>query len=198
MAARASGATALPLVPPPPYWPGRYVCGSLNRFTSEKDMLEKFTPTSGPGGLLRTPGGKFCWTINPAVREVNAFWSLLKNAAVPALVMASSTSSGKRAWFVSPRHQTPRTNPSRSTTAMTLFVETCAARVVACAITVATSLEVIWPKLENATEQNTAKAHTKWLRLCPRPSSSSSKSVKVGIEDEDEGRGRARIVSAGR
>src|SRR4051812_19608220 len=46
--------------------------GPLNLLISENDRLEKFTPTSGPGGLFCTPGGKFCCTIKPAVRDVKA------------------------------------------------------------------------------------------------------------------------------
>src|ERR1043165_8909226 len=93
--------------------------GALNLLMSEKPRLEKFTPTSGPGGLFCTPGGKFCCTIKPAVRDVNAFCPLLRNAAVPALAMALATRSVGA--FVS-SDQTPRTHPSRSVTAMTALV----------------------------------------------------------------------------
>ncbi len=41
-------------------------------------MLENSTPTSGPLPVLRMPGGKFCWMMNCAVREVNASPSLLR------------------------------------------------------------------------------------------------------------------------
>src|SRR5687767_14169584 len=42
-------------------------CGFLKRLMSEKERFEKFTPSRGPGGRLRIPGGKFCCTMNPAV-----------------------------------------------------------------------------------------------------------------------------------
>jgi hypothetical protein len=62
--------------------------GSLYLLMSEKASWLKFTPTSGPGGLLTTPGGKFCCTIIAAVRGVKAFCALLRNAAVPAFAIA--------------------------------------------------------------------------------------------------------------
>src|SRR6202043_2969731 len=75
-----------------PKVPGEVLVGIksvfLNRFTSENGKFENPTPTSGPGGVLRTPSGKCCWMMNPAVREVNAFSLLLKNAAVPAFETA--------------------------------------------------------------------------------------------------------------
>lgn len=132
----------------PLFKPRIAVCGFLKRFTSVNERLEKFTPTSGPFGRLTMPGGKCCCTMNPAVRELKACWSLLKNAAVPALVIASSRSSA--AGGAPFTLQTPSTNPSRSTTAMTALDETAAARVAACAMTVATSLEVIWPETGQA------------------------------------------------
>ena len=54
--------------------------------------------------------------MKPAVRDVKAFWSLLKKAAVPALVIASCTALALGA--LSTLH-TPSTNPSPSTTAIT-------------------------------------------------------------------------------
>jgi hypothetical protein len=52
--------------------------GRRNVFMSEINRFDKPTPTSGPGGALMTPGGKCCWIMNPAVRDVKAFWLLLK------------------------------------------------------------------------------------------------------------------------
>src|SRR5262245_21882867 len=109
-----------PFVPPPPNTNGDQVCGSLKRFTSANDRLEKFTPTSGPVEVFKMPGGKYCCTMKPAVREVNASSALLRNAAVPAFVIASITS--RVDVFVLAKLHTPRTNPSRSTTATTALV----------------------------------------------------------------------------
>ena len=47
--------------------------GFRNLLMSEKNRFERPTPTRGPGGVLRTPGGKCCWMMNPAVRDVKAF-----------------------------------------------------------------------------------------------------------------------------
>ena len=58
---------------------------------SVNGRFEKFTPTSGPGGLFCTPGGKFCCTMKPAVRELKACSSLLRKTAVPAFAMALAT-----------------------------------------------------------------------------------------------------------
>src|SRR6187399_2943478 len=105
--------------------------GPLYLLISEKPKLEKFTPTSGPGGLFFTPGGKFCCTMKPAVRVVNALLSLLRNAAVPALAMAFATRStgvGEVGFSV----QTPSTHPSRSVTAMTALVARLPLILVAC------------------------------------------------------------------
>src|SRR5207245_6571673 len=118
-AANPSPVIGAPFVPPPPNAAVEYVCGFLKRFTSEKDRLEKFTPTSGPDGRFWIPGGKFCCTMKPAVRELNASWPLLRKAAVPAFVIASITSSGAGPAF---KLHTPSTKPSRSTTATTPFV----------------------------------------------------------------------------
>src|SRR3954451_17768757 len=52
--------------------------GARNLLMSDENRLDNPTPTSGPGAVLRTPGGKCCWMMNPAVREVNAFWLLLR------------------------------------------------------------------------------------------------------------------------
>ena len=35
----------------------------FRRLMSEKNKFEKPTPTSGPGGVFATPGGKCCWMI---------------------------------------------------------------------------------------------------------------------------------------
>src|SRR5487761_2574819 len=120
--------------------------GALNLLMSEKPSCEKYTPTSGTGGLLFTPGGKCCCTMNPAVRVLKAFWPLLKNAAVPALAMASATSGLADVALVLSA-QTPSTQPSRSVTAMTALVLSgeparAVARVTACATTVCTSASV--------------------------------------------------------
>src|SRR3977135_3552464 len=95
--------------------------GLRNLLMSEKNRFERPTPTSGPGAVLRTPKGKCCWMINPAVRDVKAFCLLLKDDAVPAFETQLAISS----WVGSPPRtfQTPRTLPSRSVTAMTLFGE---------------------------------------------------------------------------
>src|SRR5215469_16772967 len=95
--------------------------GALNLLTSEKLSCEKFTPTSGPGAVLAMPGGKCCCTMSPAVREEKALLSLLKNAAVPALAMASATSGSAEDELVLSA-QTPSTQPSRSVRAMTALV----------------------------------------------------------------------------
>src|SRR5205814_9808049 len=103
--------------------------GPRNVLMSEKKRFDRPTPTRGPGAVLRTPGGKCCWIMKPAVREVNAFWLLLKYEAVPALetqLEISRTSGSPPRTF-----QTPRTFPSRSVTAMTLFGEIWTARVTA-------------------------------------------------------------------
>src|ERR1700736_3939545 len=103
--------------------------GFLNLLMSEMNRFDRPTPTSGPGALLLTPGGKCCWMMKPAVREENAFLFLLKNAAVPALDTAVASSSLPAA---PPRTtQTASTLPSRSVTAMTLFGEMFTARVTA-------------------------------------------------------------------
>ena len=118
--------------------------GALNLLMSEKLSCEKFTPTSGPGGLLRMPMGKCCCTMSPAVRDEKALLSLLKNAAVPALAMASATRLSSPSKFVF-SDQTPSTQPSRSVTATTAFVlsiGSTVARVTACAMTVWTSASV--------------------------------------------------------
>ncbi len=79
----------------------------LKRFTSENGRLENPTPTSGPGGRLRTPGGKCCWMMNPAVRLEKALVRLLRKEAVPALPTDVATSSAVGS---PPRTtQTPRT-----------------------------------------------------------------------------------------
>jgi len=52
--------------------------GARNLLMSDVNKFERPTPTSGPGAVLRTPGGKCCWMIKPAVRDVNAFWLLLR------------------------------------------------------------------------------------------------------------------------
>src|SRR5436309_475278 len=52
--------------------------GFRNLLMSEKKRFDSPTPTSGPGSALSTPGGKCCWMMKPAVRELNAFWLLLK------------------------------------------------------------------------------------------------------------------------
>ena len=96
--------------------------GALNLLMSENYSCEKFTPTSGPGGLLSMPGGKCCCTMKPAVREVKALLSLLKNAAVPALAMASADQRSAAVGLVFSA-QTPSTQPSRSVTAMTALVK---------------------------------------------------------------------------
>src|SRR5437667_5235174 len=44
--------------------------GARNLLMSEKKRLERPTPTSGPGAVLKTPGGKCCWIMKPAVRDV--------------------------------------------------------------------------------------------------------------------------------
>src|ERR1035437_9771574 len=95
--------------------------GALNLMMSENPSCEKFTPTSGPGGLLFTPGGKCCCTMNPAVRELKAFCPLLKNAAVPALAMAWAT-EGSAAVALVLTAQTPSTQPSRSVMATTALM----------------------------------------------------------------------------
>src|SRR5476649_1019979 len=120
--------------------------GALNLLMSEKASCEKFTPTSGPGGLFKIPGGKFCCTMNPAVRDEKAFCPLLKNAAAPALEMASATSGSAELEPVLSA-QTPSTQPSRSVTATTPFdlsgePVSAVARVTACAMTVFTSASV--------------------------------------------------------
>src|ERR1035438_6106364 len=120
--------------------------GALNLLMSEKPSCEKFTPTSGPGGVLAIPGGKFCCTMSPAVREEKALLSLLKNAAEPALAMASATSGSADEEFVFSA-QTPSTQPSRSITATTAFVLSgefarAVARVTDCATTFCTSASV--------------------------------------------------------
>src|ERR1700720_2648501 len=78
--------------------------------------------------------------IKPAVREVNAFWLLLRNAAVPAFETAVAISALLAA---PPRTtQTANTLPSRSVTAITLFGETWTARVTARLMIVCTSAMV--------------------------------------------------------
>src|SRR5712692_11062909 len=47
--------------------------GFLNLLMSEKNRFDNPTPTSGPGAVLFTPGGKCCWMMKPAVRDVKAF-----------------------------------------------------------------------------------------------------------------------------
>ena len=59
--------------------------------------------------------------MNPAVRDVNAFWLLLKYAAVPAFETQLEISSALGG--VPFTLQTASTSPSRSSTAMTLFGE---------------------------------------------------------------------------
>src|SRR5437763_4635869 len=114
--------------------------GARNLLMSEVKRFERPTPTSGPGDVLRTPGGKCCWMMNPAVREVNAFWLLLKYAAVPAFDTQLEISSALGG--VPFTLQTASTSPSRSSTAMTLFGEIWMARVVAWLMMVWTSTAV--------------------------------------------------------
>ena len=120
------------------------MAGSFTRFTSLNGKFEKLTPTNGPGGLLSTPGGKCCCTMNPAVREVNAFCPLLKKPAVPAFAIASATRlvNALVVGVVPFTLQTPSTYPSRSVTAMTLLLEIWLARVAVCAMTCCTSASV--------------------------------------------------------
>src|SRR5438874_5044378 len=103
--------------------------GPRNVFMSEMNRFDRPTPTSGPGAVLRTPGGKCCWIMKPAVREVNAFWLLLRYEAVPAFETQLEMSSALGG--VPFTLQTASTSPSRSVTAMTLVGEICRARVVA-------------------------------------------------------------------
>src|SRR3954452_11088195 len=95
--------------------------GARNLLISDVNKFERPTPTSGPGAVLRTPGGECCWMINPAVRDVNAFWLLLRYAAVPAVGTQLEVSSALGA--VPFTLQTASTSPSLSSTAMTLFGE---------------------------------------------------------------------------
>src|SRR5438477_267491 len=147
--------------------------GAFSLLMSEKPRLEKLTPTSGPGGLFCTPGGKFCCTINPAVREENALLSLLRNAAVPALAMASAIFAEAG---VGVRLQTPSTQPSRSVTAMTALVANgllhkVVVRVTACAMTVCTSASVSWTdalNLGSRTNTNARRIRFTVLRLFQR------------------------------
>src|SRR5437762_10859139 len=78
--------------------------------------------------------------MNPAVRDVNAFWLLLKYAAVPAFETQLEISSALGG--VPFTLQTASTSPSRSSTAMTLFGEIWRARVVAWLMIVWTSTAV--------------------------------------------------------
>src|SRR5256885_3222865 len=78
--------------------------------------------------------------MNPAVRDVNAFWLLLKYAAVPAFETQLEISSALGG--VPFTLQTARTSPSRSSTAMTLFGEIWIALVVAWLMIVWTSTAV--------------------------------------------------------
>src|SRR5437588_3575605 len=114
--------------------------GARNLLMSEVKRFERPTATSGPGDVLRTPGGKCCWMMNPAVREVNAFWLLLRYAAVPAFDTQLEISSALGG--VPFTLQTASTYPSRSSTAMTLFGEIWMARVVAWLMMVWTSTAV--------------------------------------------------------
>src|SRR5436853_941423 len=78
--------------------------------------------------------------MNPAVREVKAFWLLLRYAAVPAFETQLEISSALGA--VPFTLQTASTSPSRSSTAMTLLGEISSARVVAWLMIVWTSVAV--------------------------------------------------------
>src|SRR5436190_11448583 len=126
--------------------------GALNLLMSEKYRFENSTPTSGPGGLFRTGGGKCCCTMYPAVRELKAFWVLLRKAAVPALEMALPTTFGSG--VVPFTLQTARTQPSRSRTAMTLFDAIETARVEARATMFETSVAVSCADTLSANAQN--------------------------------------------
>ena len=94
-----------------------------------KREVRKFHPTSGPLDWLTMPGGKFCWMMNCAVREVKALSSLLRYARRACLADRSSHDAERsfhsmsriaHACRVRPAtSQTPRTNPSLSTTATT-------------------------------------------------------------------------------
>src|SRR5205809_8105220 len=78
--------------------------------------------------------------MNPAVRDVKAFWLLLKYAAVPAFETQLEISSalGGAPFTL----QTASTSPSRSSTAITLFGEIWSARVVVWLMIVWTSAAV--------------------------------------------------------
>src|SRR3954452_7656342 len=91
--------------------------------------------------------------MKPAVRELNAFWLLLRKDAVPALLTAVAISPGVAG---PPRTtQTPSTYPSRSVTAMTLFGEIFTARVTAWLITRCTSRVVSWARtVQHAVKYN--------------------------------------------
>src|ERR1043165_7927936 len=82
--------------------------------------------------------------MNPAVRDVNAFWLLLKYAAVPAFDTQLEISSALGG--VPFTLQTARTSPSRSVTAITLSGEIWRARVVAWLMMVWTSAAVSWAR----------------------------------------------------
>ena len=75
-------------------------------------MLENSTPYSGPPGAKRTPGGKWSWMMNAAVRVVNEPKSLLKYEAVAALASATA-----RLPWLPFMWNTPSALPSTSTTA---------------------------------------------------------------------------------
>src|SRR5438477_11175826 len=82
--------------------------GARNLLMSDVKRFESPTPTSGPGAVLLTPGGKCCWIMKPAVREVNASWLLLKYAAVPAFETAVAISGKVALPRALPTHQAHR------------------------------------------------------------------------------------------
>ena len=94
--------------------------------TSEYAIVEYSTPTSGPGGVKSTPGGKCCWRMNPAVREVRASPPLLRKAAVPAFDTAMASCPAVKFWLPSAA-RTSSSRPSRSTIAITEPGEICCA-----------------------------------------------------------------------
>ena len=69
---------------------GKPDCSS--RSTSSPRKLLNCTPYSGPPGVFLIGWGKWSWMMNRAVRGVNAFSLLWKNAAVRARAEAARTS----------------------------------------------------------------------------------------------------------
>jgi hypothetical protein len=95
--------------------------GALYLLMSEKASCEKFTPTSGPGGVLAMPGGKCCCTMSPggARTEGVVVAAQKRGGAGFGNGLGHERIGGTELVFSA---QTPSTQPSRSVSAMTALV----------------------------------------------------------------------------